>query len=58
MDYLKKKGMDIPVIVLSTVSQRTTILKAVSFGVNSYLIKPLDVDLILKKTQSVFKRNF
>jgi CheY-like chemotaxis protein len=58
MDYLKKKGMDIPVIVLSTVSQRTTILKAVSFGVNSYLIKPLDADLILKKTQSVFKRNF
>jgi CheY-like chemotaxis protein len=58
MDYLKKKGIDTPVIVLSTVSQRNTILKAISFGVNSYLIKPLDVDLILKKTQSVFKRNF
>jgi len=58
MDYLQKKGMRMPIIILSTVSQRNTIIKAISFGVNSYLIKPLDVDLILKKTQGVFGRNF
>jgi len=58
MDHLKKKHIEVPVIVLSTVSQRNVILKAISFGVNSYLIKPLDVGLILKKTQSIFKRNF
>ncbi|MBN1799127.1 MAG: response regulator [Spirochaetales bacterium] len=58
LDYLKKERIEVPVIVLSAVSQRNTILKAISFGVNSYLIKPLDVGLILKKTQSIFKRNF
>ena len=58
LNHLRKKQIAVPVIVLSAVSQRKTILKAISFGVNSYLIKPLNVGLILKKTQSIFKRNF
>jgi CheY-like chemotaxis protein len=58
LDQLKQKQIDVPVIVLSAVSERDTILKAISFGVNSYLIKPLNTGLILKKTQCIFKRNF
>jgi len=58
MSYMKEHSIDIPIIVLSVLSQRKSIIKAISFGVKSYLIKPLDIGFILKKTLALLKRDF
>jgi CheY-like chemotaxis protein len=46
------------VIVLSSLNQRETVVRALKLGVTSYLTKPLDPDTVLKKTTEVLKTNF
>ncbi|MEI6388711.1 MAG: response regulator [Spirochaetota bacterium] len=55
---LRAEEIDIPVIILSAVTQREAVVKAVEAGVKSYLIKPLKPDQILKKTLEILKANF
>lgn len=52
---LKEAEIDTPVIVLSAISQREAVLKVLSAGVKSYMIKPLRPDAILKKAIEVLK---
>lgn len=58
MQYLKEKNYDIPVIVFSALSRKETVVKAVSFGIHSYMIKPLKPELIVQKTAEVLGRSF
>jgi len=55
---LNADEIDIPVIILSAVSQREAVMRAFEQGVKSYLIKPLKPDQILKKTLEILKANF
>jgi DNA-binding response OmpR family regulator len=55
---LRTEEIDIPVIILSAVTHREAVVKAVEAGVKSYLIKPLKPDQILKKTLEILKANF
>lgn len=55
---LHSEDIDLPVIILSAVSQREAVIKAFQAGVRSYLIKPLKPDQILKKTLELVKANF
>lgn len=55
---LKKREDRIPVIVLSALSKKETVVKALSFGVRSYLIKPLKPDNIMRKAAEALKTNF
>jgi CheY-like chemotaxis protein len=55
---LKTQELEIPVIILSAVTKREAVLRAVEAGVKSYLIKPLKPDQILKKTLEILKANF
>lgn len=52
---LKEAKIETPVIVLSAISQREAVLKVLSAGVKSYMIKPLRPDAILKKAIEVLK---
>lgn len=52
---LKEAEIETPVIVLSAISQREAVLKVLSAGVKSYMIKPLQPDAILKKAIEVLK---
>jgi Response regulator containing CheY-like receiver, AAA-type ATPase, and DNA-binding domains len=52
---LKEHDVATPVIVLSAVSQREAVMKVLSAGVKSYMIKPLRPDAILKKAIEVLK---
>ncbi len=57
-DVLKKiKETEIatPIIVLSAISQREAVLKVLSSGVKSYMIKPLKPEQILKKSIEVLQ---
>jgi DNA-binding response OmpR family regulator len=58
MAQLQKEGNPVPVIVLSALSQRETVVRAMSLGVTSYLIKPLQPESILNKTREVLRTNF
>ncbi|MDR2069473.1 MAG: response regulator [Spirochaetaceae bacterium] len=47
-----------PVIVLSVVTQRDTVIQAFQLGIKSYLVKPLKPDDILKKTVEILRSSF
>ncbi|GHV36149.1 two-component system response regulator [Spirochaetia bacterium] len=47
-----------PVIVLSSVTQRETVIRAFQMGVKSYLTKPIKPDDIFKKAMEILKPNF
>jgi DNA-binding response OmpR family regulator len=58
MRELKDRGFTGPVIVLSAVTQRDTVIRAFQMGVKSYLTKPLKPDDIFKKSMEILKVNF
>jgi DNA-binding response OmpR family regulator len=47
-----------PVIVLSSITQRESVIRAFQMGVKSYLIKPLKPDDIFRKSLEILKANF
>lgn len=55
---LRAQDLDMPIIVLSAVTQRESVVKAFQAGVKSYLVKPLKPEHILKKTLEILKANF
>jgi len=55
---LHAQDIDVPIIILSAVSQREAIVRAFQSGVKSFLIKPLKPEQILKKTLEILKANF
>jgi DNA-binding response OmpR family regulator len=58
LERLRACDVELPVIVLSAISQREAVMRALQAGVRSYLIKPLKPDQILKKTLEILKANF
>ncbi|GAB1433731.1 response regulator [Spirochaetota bacterium] len=58
LSELKAQDIEVPVIVLSAVTQRESIIRAFKSGVRSYLVKPLKPEQILKKTLEILKANF
>ena len=55
---LRTRVIKYPIIVLSAVSQRDTIIKAYNMGIKSYLIKPLKPNDIFKKSMEILKPSF
>jgi DNA-binding response OmpR family regulator len=58
LNALRTKDIRQPVIVLSAVTQRDTVIKAFRMGVKSYLTKPLKPDDIFKKAIEILKPDF
>ncbi len=58
LSELHAQDIDVPIIILSAVSQREAIVRAFQSGVKSFLIKPLKPEQILKKTLEILKANF
>jgi CheY-like chemotaxis protein len=55
---LQARNLQLPVIVLSAVIQRDTVIKAFQMGIKSYLTKPLKPDDIFKKSMEILRTNF
>lgn len=53
LQELKARDIRLPIIVLSAVTQRESVIRAFQAGIKSYLIKPLKPMEILKKTMEV-----
>jgi DNA-binding response OmpR family regulator len=58
LQALQTRDIRYPVIVLSAITQRETVIKAFQMGIKSYLVKPLKPPDILKKTLEILKVNF
>jgi DNA-binding response OmpR family regulator len=58
LEALQAKEISYPIIVLSSVNQRETMIKAIQMGVKSYLIKPLRAQHIFTKAIEILKANF
>lgn len=58
LQYLKQHGKKMPVIVFSALSRQETVQKVVSFGIKSYLIKPLKPDMIARKAHEAINLNY
>ncbi|MFH2113417.1 MAG: response regulator, partial [Spirochaetota bacterium] len=50
--------LEMPIIILSAVTQRESVVRAFRAGVKSYLVKPLKPEQILRKTLEILKANF
>jgi DNA-binding response OmpR family regulator len=55
LNGLHAKDMQIPVIVLSAVTQRETVIRTFQMGVKSYLTKPLKPDAVFRKAMEILK---
>jgi len=55
---LKDKNITSPVIVLSAISERETVIRAFQMGVKSYLMKPIKPADIFKKILEILRVNF
>ena len=58
LQKLKGNEKKPPIIVLSTLSTRETVLHALEFGVSSYMIKPFKPQAIRRKASEVLQMNF
>jgi len=47
-----------PVIVLSALSKRDSVARALQLGVKSYMIKPIMPDMVLRKAAEILQSNF
>jgi len=56
--HLKKHSISLPIIVFSALTKKETVVKAVNFGVNSYMIKPLKPERLLMKAAEILKADF
>jgi len=58
LNYLKDKNKKLPIIVLSALSQKETIIKTISLGVMSYMTKPLNPEGLQKKAVEILSSTF
>jgi CheY-like chemotaxis protein len=58
LEHLKKENDNLPVIVFSALSCQETVVKAVSYGIKSYLTKPLKPEQLLRKAEEVLSLSF
>jgi CheY-like chemotaxis protein len=55
---LKDRNISMPVIILSAVNQRETVIRAFQMGIRSYLAKPLKPGDLLRKSMEILRINF
>lgn len=58
MEEMQKRGASVPIIVLSALSQKETVLKARQYGVTRYMIKPIQPENVIRKAAEVLHSNF
>ncbi len=58
LEYLLEDKDNIPVIILTALADKNSIIKARSYGATSYLTKPVKPELIIHKAEEILKSNF
>jgi len=50
---IRAKGTKIPIMMITTETEKTQVVKAIQAGVNDYLVKPFDQDMLQMKLRRV-----
>lgn len=58
IQILKKNKIIIPIVILSALSRKKTILKALSLGIKNYIIKPVTIEYLLARTSIIMGHCF
>ncbi|MCF7929835.1 MAG: response regulator [Spirochaetales bacterium] len=58
LQHLKKQQIEVPIVVLSALSKRETVVNVLKLGVKSYLIKPLQPEEVKRKTHEILGAAF
>jgi DNA-binding response OmpR family regulator len=58
LESLKERNLRLPIIVLSALSKRETVVQALKMGVSSYIIKPLKPGEVRNKASEILGLNF
>jgi len=58
LNVLQTRHVEYPIIVLSAISQRETMIKAIQMGIKSYLIKPIKPEDVFNKSIEILRVNF
>lgn len=58
LQKLQEEGLRLPIIVLSALTRRETVVQALKLGVTSYMIKPLKPQAVRTKAAEVLQLNF
>ena len=58
LEYLKKQNKRLPIVVLSALSQKETITKAIGLGIKSYMTKPLNPEGLQNKAVEILSSTF
>lgn len=58
LQYIKENRIETPVIVLSALSRKESVVKALDFGIKSYMVKPLKPDGLITKTKEILNTMF
>lgn len=52
---IRGSGSTVPILMLTTEAERSTVMAAIQAGVNGYLIKPFDSSLLRKKLEKIWE---
>jgi DNA-binding response OmpR family regulator len=55
---IRAKNVPYPIIAVTSVSDRDTMIRAIELGVKSYLLKPIKPEDIFMKSVEILKSNF
>ncbi len=55
---LRERKIDLPIVVLSALTEKETVVRVAKAGVKSYMIKPIKPEQILQKTFEILRANF
>lgn len=58
LNYLKEQNKKLPIIVLSALTKKETIIKTISLGVMSYMTKPLNPEGLQNKAVEILSSTF
>ncbi|MCG8569953.1 MAG: response regulator [Spirochaetes bacterium] len=58
MDKLKSLNHQIPIIIFSALSKKETVVKTMQYGVKSYIVKPIDPNVIVNKANEILNSDF
>lgn len=58
LKQLREEKIDIPVIIISAISFRDTVIEASRYNIAGYLTKPIDIDILRERVKSVFDKYY
>ncbi len=58
LQKLKEEDLRLPIIVLSALTKRETVVQALKMGITSYMIKPLKPQTVRTKASEILQTNF